>query len=83
MNKAEFLKFLEEQGYFSVRELPDGSFAGLYRLLYTTAVCTGLCEDGWVYRYCFDDPALAAAGLASLQEMDDEPPGFIARRGRP
>ena len=84
MNKTDFLQFLAENGYFNVRELPDGTFAALYRLMFTTAICTGLTELGWAYRWCFEDPALAASELARMDAMDDEPTGYVARRwGRP
>jgi len=79
-NKAEFLKFLAENGYFNVRELPDGTFAGLYKLLFTTAICTGLDEMGYAYRWCFDDPVLALTELTRIETMDEQPIGFIARR---
>lgn len=81
MSKAEFLAFLTANNCTHVRELPDGTFAGLHKLMFTTAICTGLDSFGWAYRWCFEDPALAASELAQLEAMDDEPTGYIARRG--
>ena len=78
--ESEFLQFLTDNKYFNVRKLPDGTYAALYKLMFTTAICTGLSFSGWAYRYCFDDPELAAQELAKLEAMDDEPKGFIARR---
>jgi hypothetical protein len=77
----EMQRVLAENHYFAVRELPDGTIAALHRLLFTTAIYTGLDYHGWAYRWCFDDPALALAELNRLQAMDDEPVGFVARRG--
>ena len=77
---TDFLKMLEANGYKNIRQLPDGTHAGLCRLLFTTAICTGLDYHGWAYRYCFDDAALALSELQKLENMDDEPSGFIARR---
>lgn len=79
-DKSQFLQFLADNGYFNVRELSDGTFAALYRLMFTTAICTGLDEMGWAYRWCFDDPVLAATELSRIEAMDDEPVGYIARR---
>lgn len=77
-----FRQMLEANGYYDIRKLPDGTWAALYRLIFTTAICTGLDDLGWAYRWCFDDPDMAAAGLAKLEAMDDEPAGYVARRGR-
>ena len=81
MTDPVFLAFLTANNYTNLRELPDGTVAGLQKLLFTTAICTGLDSFGWAYRWCFDDPALAASELAKLESMDDEPTGYIARRG--
>lgn len=81
MIKPEFHEFLVDNGYFNIRELPDGTVAGLYRLIFTTSIATGSDEFGWAYRWCFADPEVAASELAKLESMDDEPTGYIARRG--
>ena len=81
MTTEGFHAFLAENGYFEIRELPDGTTAALHRLLYTTAICTGLDSSGWVYRWCYADPALASAELAKLEAMDDKPLGYAAHRG--
>jgi len=81
MTTEEFHAFLGENGYFEIRELPDGTTAALYRLMYTTAICTGLDSSGWAYRRSFSDPALASAELAKLESMDDKPTGYVAHRG--
>ena len=78
--EADFPQFLADNKYFNLRKLPDGTYAALHNLMFTTAICTGLNWTGWAYRYCFDDPELAAQELAKLEAMDDEPTGFIARR---
>lgn len=77
---AAFVAMLQENRYYSIRKLPDGTYAALGKLLFTTAIHTGLNHHGWAYRYCFDDPKLAQRELDKLEDMDDTPSGFIARR---
>jgi hypothetical protein len=81
MTTEKFHAFLGENGYFEIRELPDGTTAALYRLMFTTAICTGLDDLGWAYRWCFADAALASSELAKLEAMDDKPTGYVAHRG--
>lgn len=67
--------------YLNVKVLPDGSVAALQDLLYTRAICLGCNSEGWTRRFCFKDRGLAVRRFADLQSEDDEPAGFIARRG--
>jgi hypothetical protein len=48
--------------------------------MFTRAICTGLSHIGWAYRWCFEDRERALVELAKLQDMDDEPTGWVARR---
>jgi hypothetical protein len=75
-----FKLWLERQGYTHVRELPDGSFAGLARLMYTTGLCVGLSADSWTSRYCFENEDEAISELEKLQGRDDVPTGWVAKR---
>lgn len=70
-----------ELGYLRARILPDGSVAALQDLMFTRAICLGLHEYGWVRRFCFADPELADRRIEELHSEDDEPQGYIARRG--
>lgn len=69
-------------GYIDVKVLPDGSVAALGDLLYTRAIHLGCTELGWDRRFCFSDRSLADRCYAELQSENDEPSGYIARRGR-
>jgi hypothetical protein len=71
-----------EGGYVDVKILPDGSIAALGDLLYTRAIHLGCHEYGWQRRFCFSDRSLADRCYAELQSEDDEPSGYIARRGK-
>jgi hypothetical protein len=80
INAPGFEEWLR-MNYREVRKLPDGSYAGIDRLLFTTAIFLDLDRWGWGKRFCFEDHALAAQRFNELQSADDEPQGFIARRG--
>ena len=80
LSNPAFVRFLQENRYYEIRELPDGTVAGLLRLIYTTSICTGLDWQCWAYRWCFEEESTARSELERLQAMDDEPQGYIARR---
>jgi hypothetical protein len=78
----KFIERMEEQGYSDVRKLPDGTYAGLIRLLYSVGLCTRMDEVGYSRRFCFNSLGEAKAALSDLEAWDGEPePGsYIARR---
>lgn len=79
--KAEELcEWLRGQGYLSVKILADGSVAMLCELVFTRAICLGANQEGWTYRFCFEDRELASKRFEELKSEQDEPEGFIARR---
>ena len=66
--------------YREVRELQDGTLAGLGKLLFTSAIYHDLEPLGWGRRFCFEDPALAQQQFDALTDSDHEPTGWVARR---
>lgn len=76
----KLLSELQQQGFELVRRLPDGSYAALGHLLYTTAIYLGLNAWGYHRRFCFESAVLALQRFNELQSEDDEPQGYIARR---
>jgi len=79
---TELIKFLETQNYHNLRVLEDGCIVGTMELMFTRAIFIGLARYGWEKRFCFDNKDLALTELAKLQTEDDEPTGYIARRGK-
>jgi hypothetical protein len=77
----ELLSFLAENGYQNVRVLEDGTVVGTSELMFTRAVYIGLDRYGWEKRFCFQDREMATSEVAKLKTGDDEPSGYIARRG--
>lgn len=75
------LKAWLHANYPHVRKLPDGSFAAVGRLLFTTALYLGCDRWGYARRFCYPTDAAALGALDALQTEDDEPPpGYIAKR---
>ena len=66
--------------YDRVRQLPDGSFAALSSLMFTTGLYLGVSRWGYERRYCYEDCELAQAAFYALKSEDDDPEGWIARR---
>jgi hypothetical protein len=79
--RAEQLADYLRSQYDQVRVLPDGSVAALGGLMFTTAIFTACNSWGFERRFCFEDRGLALQRFAELQHCDDEPQGYIARRG--
>lgn len=72
---------MRDMGYLNARALPDGSVVALGDLVFTRAIYMDCHEVGWQRRYCFEDRSLAMAEYMRLQSSDDEPTGYIAKRG--
>lgn len=58
-------------GYSDVRQLPDGSWAGITRLMFTYAILSGLNAWGYEDRWCFEREADARAALAAWDGEGD------------
>jgi hypothetical protein len=85
MNESEFEALrdwlLAEGGFVAVRLLPDGSVAGVVRLMTTTAICLGVTRQcAYERRFCFRNADLAYQRFGELQSEDDTPAGWTARR---
>lgn len=66
---------LEALGYFPVKQLPNGKWAGVMDMVFTVGLFVGLDETGYRTRFCF--PSWPEAAQA-LEEWDGTnfPPGF-------
>lgn len=73
-------KIQEFGGYQQVRELSDGTLAGIGKLMFTTAIYLDLEPLGWSRRFCYESAPLAREQFNLLTDSDHEPTGWIARR---
>jgi len=72
--------YLESEGYFNLRQLPDG-IVGNLKMVFTVAVCIGLDQYGMEGRTCYATRHLAEQACNALTSIDDEPlPGYTARK---
>lgn len=76
MNKS-FQDFLADGGVTNIRQLPNGTWAGLQRFLFTYGIMVGLRHHPFDYydtRFCY---ASKEEALADLNQWDGEgfPPG--------
>ena len=63
------------------RQLDDGTYVALGRLMFTVGLFIGVqAVAPYTRRYCYSDPTEANAEYLALQTGDDEPSGWIARR---
>lgn len=69
-------------GYLVVDFLRDGTIVGMGDLMFTRAIYIDLDLNGWGKRFCFEDKDLAVEEFMKLKTGDDEPTGWVARRGR-
>ena len=73
--------FLTEVGYECPRRLPDGTWAALMPLSFTTALVIGLDRTGHKRRYCYETREEAEAALAGLVDgVSDPMGGWVAKR---
>ena len=81
----DLLKRIKELGggsYSLLAYLMDGTIIGVGDLMFTRAIYIDLDLNGWGKRFCFEDKDRAVEEYMKLKTGDDEPTGWIARRGR-
>ena len=69
------------ENYLEWRRLEDGEYIALLQLMFTLAIVMECDECGYARRYCFDDLDRARAEYEKIKSIDDEPTGWIAKRG--
>lgn len=68
-------------GYYTdPRQLQDGTWCCLARMMFTTALVVGVTESGYSHRYCYDSVHVALAELLKLTAATYEPTGYIVRK---
>ena len=72
-------EFLEHQGYYNVRLLPDGVIANI-RYIFTDSVIIGANYGGFERRICYPrGSGLAEKMCLGMTSVDDAPiPGYTA-----
>jgi hypothetical protein len=69
-------------GYLATRQLPDGRWIGVQRLLFATGLFVDLDDVGYAFRYCYETEAEAFAAMAAWDGTGEAPGDWIKRKGR-
>lgn len=80
-DSPETIVELLKNDYQNIRILDDGTVVGTVELMFTRAIVIGLNRFSFDKRFCFESRSLALVELAKLKTGEDEPDGYIARRG--
>ena len=79
----EFTKWMRttDGGYVGAKVLRDDSYAGIMNLAFTHAICMGVERDGsYARRYCFQSLQDCLQAFSTLESLESEPTGWLARR---
>lgn len=78
----ELIAELESQGYTHIRHVEGLGLCALMRFIYTTGLCVGVDDGGYVGRYCYSNHADAKEALNGIK-VDTDPVGpWIKYKGR-
>lgn len=82
LQKEVDIHFLLANGYENPRQLEDGSWVAIMRLIFTWSVCVDIdVVSPYRYRYCFEDRKEAYDFLSKIKEFDEAPVGYSSLRG--
>ena len=66
--------FLRENNFLAFRQLPNGEWIGMMRLMFTMSVCMDITPmSPYAYRWCFEDPMEAIGFYENATEFDEVP----------
>lgn len=74
-------EYLEDQGYFLLREIDGRGWCGLCRFAFTVGLCYGLAEHSYEGRYCFESLADAIYALMLWTGEGDPDGDWIKHKG--
>ena len=71
---AKVEAFMKENMFIASRQLPDGTWCGLYPLAFTLSVCMDITEHSpYGYRWCFEDSEEAKLFFSNAKTFDEVP----------
>ena len=78
MTDAELMQLKELGEFHSIRELPDGTVAGVHPVGPAAwSLVLGVTGWGWRYRFRFDSLEAALAAFAAVQAESDIPENWL------
>lgn len=80
--QEDVLAFLTDNGYTHIKQLQDGDWCGIQRLMFTHSVCMGVTPTNpFAYRWCFEDKIEALQFIVDCKEVDDVPTSRASLKG--
>jgi len=75
--------YLEENGYYHLKEIPGRGLCGVRTFMYTIAIVYGLDKEGYVGRYCYPHENAKDLALAYLiwDGVDDPIGPWVKHKG--
>ena len=77
----ELRKFLKNEGYFQITEVPEVGVCALYRFLFTVGLVVSINEIGYRGRYCYENLSDAKEALDIWDGQGDPPGPWIKYKG--
>ena len=82
MTPQQVEEYLIQQGFIKVRQLNDGCWIGVLKLVFTTSVCMDIGEiSPFSYRWCFQDQREADHFFNTAVDFDEVPEMRNSLRG--
>lgn len=67
--------------FLGAKRLPDGTYVGVQRLMFTHAICIGVTPSAaYTRRYCYEDTTALLHSYANLTSFEAQPEGWVAKR---
>ena len=73
---------IEALGYVQPRQLPNGEWVGVMRMVYTVGLFVGINDTGYRTRFCYPDPVHAVLASVEWDGTGDPPGPWIKEKGR-
>jgi hypothetical protein len=74
--------FLEKEGYYNIKEIPNKGICALYRFAFTTGLVIGINPIGYVGRYCYELHADAVKAINEWDGVGDPSGNWIKYKGQ-
>jgi hypothetical protein len=73
--------FLEKEGYYNIKEIPNKGLCALYRFAFTTGLVIGIHSIGYIGRYCYQLHADAVKAINEWDGVGDPSGNWIKYKG--
>lgn len=82
MISEELHKFLSEEGYARLKEIPGQGVCGIFKFIFTYGLVIGIDSTGYRGRYCYNSFVEASMALELWDGQGDPPLNWIKYKGK-